>query len=74
MLHNALDGNPAIHLAIEHRSDKVNAILAHHIRYSKISVHDFVDAVERVFLVDDGVKENTERPDVLLFAAIRFTC
>lgn len=35
-------------------------------------IEDFVDAVEGVFLVDEGVEEDAEGPDVLLLAAVGF--
>jgi hypothetical protein len=34
-------------------------------------VHDLVDGVEWVFLVDDGVDQDAESPDVLLLPTIR---
>jgi hypothetical protein len=34
-------------------------------------IHDLVDGVEWVLLVDDGVEQDTEGPDILLFAAVR---
>lgn len=33
-------------------------------------VEDLVDVVEWVLLVDDGVEEDAQGPDVLLFAAV----
>lgn len=33
-------------------------------------VHDLVDAVKGVFLVDEGIEEDAEGPDVLFFAAV----
>lgn len=33
-------------------------------------VHDLVNAVKGVFLVDESVQENTKGPDVLFFAAV----
>ena len=36
-------------------------------------VHDLVDAIEGVLLVDDGVEEDSESPDVLFFATVGFT-
>ena len=35
-------------------------------------IEDLVDAVEWVFFVDEGVEEDAEGPDVLLFAAVGF--
>jgi hypothetical protein len=34
-------------------------------------VHDLVNAVEWVLLVDDGVEENAEGPNVLLLSTVR---
>jgi hypothetical protein len=33
-------------------------------------IHDLVDRVEWVLLVDNGVEQDTEGPDVLLFATV----
>lgn len=33
-------------------------------------VHDFVNRVKGVFLVDNGVEQDAERPDILFFAAV----
>ena len=35
-------------------------------------VEDLVDAVKGVLLVDEGVEEDAEGPDVLLLAAVGF--
>jgi len=36
-------------------------------------IEDLVDIVEWVFLVDDGVQQDPEGPDVLLFPAVGFS-
>ena len=36
-------------------------------------IEDLVDVVEWVFLVDDGVQQDAEGPDVLLCAAVGFS-
>jgi hypothetical protein len=33
-------------------------------------VHDLVDAVEGIFLIDDGVQQDAESPYVLFFATV----
>jgi hypothetical protein len=70
MLKHGLDANAPLNIPIEHFADKVNALLTHNIRYSKVMVHDLVDGVERVLFVDDGVEQNSKGPDVLFFAAV----
>lgn len=57
-------------VTVEHAADQVDALGAHREGDAQVVVHDLVDAVEGVLLVDDGVEEDTQRPDVLLFAAI----
>ena len=37
-------------------------------------IHDLVDRVERVFLVDDGIQQDAQSPDILLFAAVGTAC
>ena len=65
------DVDPALDIAIEHFADEVDAGVAHNIRHAQVVIHDFIDAIERVFLVDDGVEQDAQCPDVLFFAAIR---
>jgi hypothetical protein len=36
-------------------------------------VHNLVDAVERIFLVDDSIEKNAKSPNILLFATIGVT-
>jgi len=45
-------------------------LLAHDPWNAKFAVHDFIDAVEGVFLVYDSIKKDPKRPDVLLFASV----
>ena len=71
MLKHGLDANAPLNIAIEHLADKVNTLLTHYIRDSKVVVHNLVDGVERVLFVDDGVEQDAESPDVLFFAAVR---
>jgi hypothetical protein len=73
MLEDLLNCDSRVDVSVEHRTDQVNAIIAHHIRNAEIPIHDFIDAVERVLFVDDSVEENSESPNILLFASIRFS-
>lgn len=70
MLRNSLDPNPPLHIPIKHLADQINALLAHNVRNPQIMVHDLVDTIERVLLVDDRVEQDAESPDVLFFAAV----
>ena len=70
MLEHSLDANAPLDIPIEHLADKVNALFTHNVRHSQVMVHDFVDGVERVFLVDDGVQQDPQGPNILLFAAV----
>ena len=72
MFHDLGNRQPLIDISIQHGLDQLNARLAHDPRYPQLMVHDLVDAVEGVFFVDEGVEEDAEGPDVLLFAAVGF--
>ncbi len=58
MLTHSLNPDPPLHISVEHLADQINALLAHNVGYSQIVVHDLVDTVERVLLVDDGVEQD----------------
>ena len=70
MRQHLLDIQPLLHVPIQHVAYQINALVAQRIRHAQVAVHDLVDAVERVLLVDDGVQQNPKRPDVLLLAAV----
>lgn len=72
MFHHLRDSQPLIDIAIQHRSDQLDALLAHDPRHAQLVVHDLVDAVKGVFLVDEGVEEDSQGPDVLFLAAVGF--
>ena len=71
MLEDLADGDALLHVAVQHEPDQVDALLAHDPGDAQVVVHDLVNGVEGVFLVDDGVEQDAERPDVLLLAAVR---
>lgn len=47
------------HISVERTADKINALIADCVWYPQIAIHYFVDTIERVFLVDDCVQENS---------------
>jgi hypothetical protein len=61
---------PLRDIAIQHHPDEVDALVANRVRHAQVAVHDLVDAVERVLLIDDGVQQNAQGPDVLLLPAV----
>jgi hypothetical protein len=72
MLQHFRDADALIDVAVQHPSDQIDARLAHDVRHAQVVVHDLVDAVERVFLVDDCVKQDAQCPHVLFFSAVGF--
>ncbi len=70
MPQHPLNSQPLPNIAIQHAPDKINALVADGVRHAQVAVHDLVDGVEGVLLVDDGVQQDAERPDVLLLAAV----
>lgn len=72
MFHNFGDGVSTINISIEHLLDQIDAILGERqIWNSQGMVENFIDVVEWVFLVNNGVQENTKSPNVLLFSSVR---
>ena len=70
MFHDLGDGIPLIDFTVQHRLDEINRPLAHDPGDAKLMIDDLVDAVERVFFVDEGVEQDPQRPDILFFAAV----
>lgn len=70
MLQHLANRDALLHVPIQHQSDEINAFVAHDVRHSQIVIHNLVDAVEWVLLIDNGVKEDAQRPYILLLAAI----
>lgn len=56
MLQHVPNTYSSLHIAIQHPSNKIDAVIAHHIRHSQVVIHDFIDTVERVLLVDDRIQ------------------
>ena len=68
-----VDVETLLDIAVEHAADEVDTLVAEGVGHAQVAVHDLIDAVEGVLLVDDGVEEDSKRPDVLLLASIRLT-
>lgn len=61
-----------INITIEHRADEVDAIFRERKEGdSEGVVKDLINIVERVLLIDNGIEENAQSPDVLFLATIR---
>jgi hypothetical protein len=74
MVQDLVDVVPVLDVPVEHAADEVDALVADGERHPQISIHDLVDAVEWVLLVDDGVEQDAQSPDILLFAAVWLAC
>lgn len=72
MLQNLVDIVSLFDVAIQHATDEVDTLIADCVRHTQVAIHDLINTVERIFLVDDGVEQDSESPYVLLFAIIRF--
>jgi len=72
MLQHAANRDPLLDIAIEHQPDQINTLLAHDPGDAQVVVHNFVNAIKGIFLVDDGVEQDTEGPDVLFLTTVRF--
>jgi hypothetical protein len=70
VLQNLRDSDPPLHIAIKHQPDEIYALFAHDIRNAQIVIHNLVDAIEGILLVDNGIEQDTEGPDVLFLAAV----
>ncbi len=55
MVYYLRDGQALIDVTIQHRLNEIDRGVAHDPWYPKLAVHDLVDAVEGVFLVDECV-------------------
>lgn len=74
MSQDLIDIIPVGDVAVEHVADQVDALITDGVRHSQSPVHDLVDAVEGVLLVDDGVQQDAESPNVLFPATVRLAC
>lgn len=70
MLQHLVDVEAARDVAVQHAADQVDALFTHGKGDTQVAIHDLVDAVEGVLLVDDGVQKNAKCPDVLLCTTI----
>jgi hypothetical protein len=66
------DCKSVINVTVEHRADKVDAVFREGKEGdSEGVVEDLVNIVEWVLLIDNGIEEDTQGPDVLFLATIR---
>lgn len=73
MFEHLSNGEPVVDIAVQHLADQVDAFFRERQEgYAQRVVEDFVDVVERVLLVDDGIQQNPQSPDILLLAAVGF--
>jgi hypothetical protein len=73
VLNHLRDVGALLDIAVEHAPNEVDAFVANSEWNTQIAVHDFVDTVKWVLLVNDGVEEDAKGPDILLLAAVRFS-
>jgi hypothetical protein len=74
MLEHLGNGQTVVDIAVQHLPNQINAGF----REGKEGnaervVEDLVDVVEWILLVDDGVQQDAQSPDILFLAAVRFT-
>jgi 5-methylcytosine-specific restriction endonuclease McrBC regulatory subunit McrC len=72
VLQDLVDIVALLDITIQHVPDQVDTIVTDGIRHTQVAVHDLVYAVEGVLLVDDGVQQDTQRPDILFLATVGF--
>ena len=70
MIQYLLDSSSRAHVSLQHLLNEIDARLTHYVWDPQIAIHDLVDTIEWVFLVDDGIKEDAESPHILLFAVV----
>lgn len=71
MFNDLGNGQPFIHVPIEHFANQIDTVLRERQkRYPQWMVHDFVDIIKGVFLIDHRVQKNSKSPDVLLFTSV----
>lgn len=72
MSNDLIDVVPLRNVTVEHAANEVDALFAEDEGDAQVAIHNLVDAVEGVLLVDDGVEEDAQGPDVLLLTTVRF--
>lgn len=56
MVHDLRNRQPPIDVPIQHRLYQIDTGVAHDPRDAQFMIHDFVDAVKGIFLIDKGVE------------------
>lgn len=70
MRHDALDIDTAANVPIQHGAHEIDAVVAQDVRDAQVPIHNLVNAVKGILLVDDGIEEDTEGPDILFLATV----
>jgi hypothetical protein len=71
MVEHLCDVVPLLDVPVQHAADEIDALGADGEGHPEVAVHDLIDAVERVLLVDDGVQQDAQCPDILFLATVR---
>ena len=71
MVHDAANADALLDVALEHPAHEVDAHFADDKWHAQVAVHDLVDVVEGILLVEDGVEQDAEGPEVLLAPVVR---
>src|SRR5215470_9847336 len=62
MFQHLTNRDSLIDIAVEHQPYKIDAGFTHDVRYAQVVIHDLVDAVEGIFLVEDSVEQDSQSP------------
>ena len=74
MREDLLNVKPLRNIPVQHLANQINAVVAEGIRHPQVAIHDLVNAVKGVLLINDGVEQDAECPDILLLAAVGLAC
>jgi hypothetical protein len=74
MFHNLRNSESVINISVKHSSDQVDTIFGEgKERNTKRMIEYFIDVVEGVLLVYNGVEKNPKSPNVLFFPPVRLS-
>ena len=55
MLEDIRNADSALDVTVQHLANQIKTVFAHDIWYAQVVVHNFVNTVEGVLLVDNGI-------------------
>lgn len=73
VVHYLCNREALVDVPIEHRLDQIDRRLTQNPRYSKLVIHNLVDAVERIFFVHEGIEQDAKSPNILFFSTVGFS-